>query len=416
MKKTIQRGIALFSVGAMLMGMTACGGMQNSVDLTQGVKAQAVGQRIEPTEEEAHRMTDFAVRLLQQSESAHENSLVSPLSVEAALAMTLNGASGETRTQMEEMLGMKTDALNEALCGYLSNLPQEKECRLSFANGIWFRDEGFEPNEAFLQKNADTYKAELCAAPMNADTCRDINHWVKEKTEGMIPEIVKEFNPDTVMCLVNALVFDAKWQTDYESDQLFERMFVLEDASEKRTDFMKSTEHTYLEDEKAEGFIKNYKGGRYGFAALLPKEGVTLQEYLNELTGEHLYEMLKAEQDVKVNVLIPEFKADYAKTLNETLQNLGMKDAFDVGKADFSNMGQAEAGNIFVSEVLHKTYIEVNEQGTRAAAATAVVNECGAIEPEESKQVFLTRPFLYMIVDREAGIPIFIGTMYDPEV
>ncbi len=417
MKKRVKQGLSAVLAGAFLMGMTACGSrMENSVDLMENIRANAVSGRITPTQEETVKMTDFAVRFAQHGAKAGENALLSPLSAQAALAMTLNGAAGETQKQMEEMFGMNTEELNQALSGYLKNLPQGDGYKLIPANAIWYRNDWFRPDEAFLQTNADLYGAELYAAPFDEATRGDVNRWVKERTEGMIPEIIREFSPNTVMCLVNALTFDAKWQEEYEESQFFETDFVQEDGTKKQTDFMRSEEADYLEDAGATGFLKDYKGGRYAFAALLPNEGTTAAEYLAGLTGEHLQEMLADPAHEPVRVSIPKFKAQSEYVLNELLQQLGMTDAFDEQKADFSGMGTVENGNVYISKVLQKTFIEVDEKGTRAAAATAVINESGCAAPqEEPKEVYLTRPFIYMIIDRETGVPVFIGTMYDPQ-
>lgn len=417
MKKRVRQGLSAVLTGAFLMGMTACGGrMNNSVDLMENIRANAVSERVTPTQEETVKITDFAVRLAQQTAQAGKNTLVSPLSAQAALAMTLNGAAGETQKQMEEMFGMNTEELNQVLSGYLKNLPQGAGYKLIPANAIWYRNEGFQPNEVFLQTNADCYGAELYAAPFDEATRGDVNRWVKERTEGMISEIIREFSPDTVMCLINALTFEAKWQNKYKEDQSYEAEFVQEDGTKKQTQFMRSEEADYLQDTGATGFLKDYKGGRYAFAALLPNEGTTAAEYLAGLTGERLHEMLANPAHEPVRVCIPKFKTQSEYLLNTPLQQLGMTDAFDERKADFSGMGTVESGNLYISKVVQKTFIEVSEKGTRAAAATAVQIEAGCAAPQEDpKEVYLTRPFIYMIIDRETGVPVFIGTMYDPQ-
>ena len=175
---------------------------------------------------------------------------------------------------------------------------------------------------------------------------------------------------------------------------------------------MYSTENGYLEDENATGFIKYYKDRKYAFVALLPNEGITVSEYVNSLNGESLAEMLENPQAIPVNTAIPKFETEYDTDMAEFLASMGMPKAFDASKADFSALGTSSAGNIFISRVLHKTFISVGEKGTKAGAATAVEmrDEC-APGYTENKTVYLDRPFVYMLIDCENNIPFFIGTL-----
>lgn len=177
---------------------------------------------------------------------------------------------------------------------------------------------------------------------------------------------------------------------------------------------MHSEEYTYLEDDLATGFIKYYKDRRYAFVAMLPNEGVTVSQYVDSLTGEHMRELLNNPQDVTVFASIPKFETEYDIEMSEVLQEMGMTDAFDWQVADFSRLGtyNVDGMNICINRVLHKTFISVTEQGTRAGAATAVemVAE-GAMEIVEFKEVVLERPFVYMLIDCETNLPFFIGTM-----
>ena len=147
--------------------------------------------------------------------------------------------------------------------------------------------------------------------------------------------------------------------------------------------------------------------------ALLPKEGVRLRDYIASLTGENLRTMLSNVQDTKVETAIPKFQSEYTVEMKEILQTLGMTDAFDPEQADLSGIGETSTGLLYINQVLHKTYIAMDEQGTKAGAATVVATGEGAAPPTEVKTVYLDRPFLYLIVDREAGLPVFMGTVMD---
>ena len=398
---------------ALALLLTACA-QRNADDLMQNVPAKAVDV-LPDMDSGAAAAADFGVRLFQASVEEGKNTLISPLSVLYALAMTANGADGNTLAQMEQVLGMETEELNSFMRAYLDLLPESKVYKLSLANSIWFKDDPrFQVEQSFLQTNADYYGADAYKAAFDEATRNDINNWVKEHTDGMIPEILDEIPEDAVMYLVNALAFDAEWQEIYEAHQVWEGEFCLEDGTPRTVDLMHSEENRYLEDELATGFIKYYKDRRYAFVAMLPNEGVTVSQYVDSLTGEHLRELLNNRQDLTVFASIPKFETEYDIEMSEVLQEMGMTDAFDYRVADFSKLGtyNVDGMNICINRVLHKTFISVSEQGTRAGAATAVemVAE-GAMEIVEFKEVVLDRPFVYMLIDCETNLPFFIGTM-----
>lgn len=405
--------IALLLVLAMALGMTACSQVSAN-DLMKDVPAKAVDV-LPDMDAGAAAVADFGVRLFKTSMEEGENTLISPLSVLYALAMTANGADGETLAQMEQVLGMDVDNLNSYMLAYLDLLPETKDYKMSLANSIWFKDDpNFTVEQSFLQTNADYYGAGAYKAAFDEGTRNDINNWVKEHTDGMIPEILDEIPDEAIMYLVNALAFDAKWADEYEEHQIREGRFTMEDGTRQDVDMMHSEEYTYLEDDLATGFIKYYKDRRYAFVAMLPNEGVTVSQYVDSLTGEHMRELLNNPQDVTVFASIPKFETEYDIEMSEVLQEMGMTDAFDWQVADFSRLGtyNVDGMNICINRVLHKTFISVSEQGTRAGAATAVemVAE-GAMEIVEFKEVVLDRPFVYMIIDCETNLPFFIGTM-----
>lgn len=355
---------------------------------------------------------DFAVALFQNTAQEGKNTLLSPLSVLSALAMTANGADGETLTQMENTMGMTVEDLNAYLYAYMDGQTDQ----LKLANSIWFtNDAGFAPEQSFLQTNGNYFQADLYKAPMNDDTRDAINDWVNEKTDGMIPTILDQVPEDAVMYLVNALAFEAEWPEVYLETSVREQTFTKEDGTEQTVELMFSTESNYIEDDFATGFVKYYKDGQYAFVALLPNEGVSVSDYVASLSGESLQEMLRNAQDITVDAAIPKFAVEYSVEMADVLKAMGMTDAFSVENADFSRMGTCEDGNLYIGRVLHKTHITVAEQGTRAGAATVVEMLCGSAYIPERKEVVLDRPFVYMLVDRQENLPFFIGTLMDVE-
>ena len=413
----MKRLLAVILALAIVLSLAACSAA-DTTDLMQDVPAKAVDV-LPDMDAGANAAADFGVRLFQTRLEEGENPLISPLSVLYALAMTANGADGDTLTQMEEVLGMDCEDLNCFMLAYMDLLPENKDYKLNLANSIWFKDDPeFCVEQSFLQTNADYYGASIYKAPFDQSTCKKINDWVKENTDGMIPEILDEIPPESVMYLVNALSFEAEWAEIYRESQVWARDFITEDGIRQAVDLMYSEEHTFLEDDLATGFIKYYKGGRYAFVALLPNEGVTVSDYVHSLTGEHLRELLSNPQNITVETAIPKFETESSLELSDVLAEMGMTDAFQSDAADFSRMGTygADGWNFFISRVLHKTYISVGEQGTRAGAATAVEMNPGAAMPEkEPKRVILDRPCVYRLIDCETNLPFFMGTMMDME-
>jgi len=379
--------------------------------LMSGVSPNSVaGRRADAAFTES--MADFSIELFKKSVTDGKNSLVSPLSVTLALAMTANGADGETLAQMEKLLGgnIPLDALNEYLYGYANALPNGDKSILNIANSIWFRD-SLQVQAAFLQKNADYYGAEAYNSAFDSRTVNDINNWVKTNTDGMIDKVLDEIKDLDMLFLLNAVMFDAEWQNVYYEHNVIKGEFTDITGAVKTTDFMHSNESIYLSDGMATGFIKPYANGGYSFAALLPNEGVSIDEYIGTLTGEGFLDTINNAQSVTVNASMPKFEYAYEIEMSDALKNLGIPNAFDIIMADFSKMATSDIGNIYINRVLHKTFIKVDELGTKAGAVTMVAMDAGGMMPQDIKTVRLDRPFVYAIIDNATNLPVFIGTL-----
>lgn len=398
-----------------LLALSSCAAapIVHGEDLMSDIKADVTYTNVKISGEDAVAIADFAVRLFQHRAEEGDNTLISPLSVLSALAMTANGARGNTLSQMEDVFGLTISELNPYLYAYISALPSSDKYKLSLANSIWFRDdERFTVKQDFLQANANWYNAGIYKAPFDDTTLKDINSWVSDKTDGMIEDILDEIPEEAVMYLINALAFDAEWQVVYNESRVRDGVFTKEDGTKQNVELMYSEEQRFLEDTDATGFIKYYADQKYAFAALLPNEGVSVSDYIASLSGEKLHGMLSNARMVEVNAAIPKFEMEYEVQMNEILKEMGMTDAFDPNASDLSGLGSSTRGNLFVSRVLHKTFITVDEKGTKAGAATVVeVSEESA--PVEVEEVYLNRPFVYMLIDCETNLPFFIGTAMD---
>lgn len=407
--------MSVLSLAACILPFSGCGKTVGKVhnkgvksgavrDLTEGISKNESASKA-PDDEFKAAASSFAAELFKDNYSKGKTTLVSPLSVLTALALVQNGAQGNTLAQLEQALGgLDRDTLNACMRAYCDFLTESDE--LKIANSVW-TDSSAEAKRAFLQKAVDSYSAQLFSAPLSdPKTVESINSWVKKNTDGMIPKIIEKADRYAVMMLVNAIAFDAKWETPYKRSDIEKLEFTSYSGSKKKTDFMCSTENVYLKDGGTVGFMKPYKNGRFAFAALLPDENTGIDDYVASLSGDKLMKIFSsAKRGNEVNVKMPKFRAEYSAQLIDTLKKMGVKDAFDSKTADFSSL--IENRDAYIATVVHKTFIEVDENGTRAAASTLVgADTMSLMEPYS---VCLNRPFVYMIVDTETNLPLFIG-------
>lgn len=414
-KKMLAVFMSVLSLAACILPFSGCGKTVGKVhnkgvksgavrDLTEGISKNESASKA-PDDEFKAAASSFAAELFKDNYSKGKTTLVSPLSVLTALALVQNGAQGNTLAQLEQALGgLDRDTLNAYMRAYCDFLTESEE--LKIANSVW-TDSSAEAKRAFLQKAVDSYSAQLFSAPLSdPKTVESINSWVKKNTDGMIPKIIEKADRYAVMMLVNAIAFDAKWETPYKRSDIEKLEFTSYSGSKKKTDFMCSTENVYLKDGGTVGFMKSYKNGRFAFAALLPDENTGIDDYVASLSGDKLMKIFSsAKRGNEVNVKMPKFRAEYSAQLIDTLKKMGVKDAFDSKTADFSSL--IENSDAYIATVVHKTFIEVDENGTRAAASTLVgADTMSLMEPYS---VCLNRPFVYMIVDTETNLPLFIG-------
>lgn len=316
MIRKIKIAICIFLCITSVFQISGCASRVQATDLTKGVSPNKV-EKQKDLETYSNDFSDFAIRLLRESmyqseNQSKENVLISPISIMNTLAMAANGAKENTLVQMEDILGDDINFLNGYLNTYINSLPNKSGSKLRIANSIWFDEtSGFIPNEAFLQINADYYDAGLYQTVFNDSAIKDMNQWVDEKTDGMISEIIDEFQDNSVMYLMDAVAFDAKWEEPYKRNNVWTGNFTLEDQSEKDVEYMSSIESVYLEDDLGKGFVKYYKNCDYGFAAILPRDGLTISEYLEQISGVQLHQMFINAKTTSVQTYMPKFEIEY---------------------------------------------------------------------------------------------------------
>ena len=395
-----------------------------SLQQTQELQAQSVkASESKPAKPSKKQLTafkkasaDFAIELLQRSVAArgkNANVTVSPISVMNALAMTANGASGKTQAQMRKVLadGASMATINANLSWYNSQLTNTKNASIRSANSIWYHNDGtLVMKNAFLNKAKKFYDAEVNPADFgDPATVKSINSWVYEKTNGFIRRITSQLQPEDRIAIINALYFDAKWKSPFEPTDTDTRIFTKGNGKKGKVKMMHGTVSQYIEGKNVKGFVKPYIKG-YSYVALLPKKGISLKKYVASLDGTTFRKLVSGASDAHVVVWMPKHTLLYNNEgLERQLAAMGMKLAVSKD-ADFSKMGDDSAGNLYIGSVVHKTRVEVDEEGTKAAAVTGVIMKASSFY-FETKTVKLNRPFVYAIVDNATKLPVFIGTV-----
>jgi serine protease inhibitor len=345
--------------------------------------------------------------------------MVSPASVFLALAMTLNGADSTTREAMLKLLadrGLDVQKVAEGSRSWAAALSRTgPKTVLSIANSIWFR-QGFEPDPAFLQTNADFFKAGAKELDFNDKASVDIiNGWVKDATRETIKEIVKEIPSSTVMYLINAVYFKSDWQTPFEKGMTSKQNFNAPGGAVENYFMHRTDKITYFTGHGAKGVALPYDDGQFVFFALMPEGEESPRDWLAKQDPSALFSdisgLMAQKANFTVSLAFPRFETSYEDQLNNELISLGMGVAFG-GGADFSLLSANRSHDLFISEVKHKTFIRVDEKGTEASAVTSVAIDESA--PQYDVEIAFDRPFLYGILDKSTGIPLFVGILEDP--
>lgn len=354
---------------------------------------------------------DFSAELFKAAvaSGSGENVLVSPESVLMCMGMAANGAEGETLDELTNTLvGGSLDTLNSgAKDWYTRQNAPEQIAKVSCANSAWLKN-GLNVKQDYINSVSDIFGAEIFLSPLDSSAVPKINNWVSGKTDDMIPELVDALPSSAKMVLINAVCFDGEWYETYEDGQCISGEFTASDGSASDVTMMCSVENKYVEDGSVTGFIKPYKGN-YDFMAFLPNEDVSVEDYAASLDGEKLMGLYNgASSDYDVYCRLPKFTYDWGNDLNDILSEMGIHRAFDENDARFGGMTDETA--LYINKVIHKTHITVDQNGTKAAAATAALMTDGAVAmSKETKEVWLDRPFIYTIIDRSNGLPVFIG-------
>jgi serine protease inhibitor len=356
---------------------------------------------------------DLGFELLSQlvDRDLGKNVLLSSFSVALALAMVYNGAEGKTKQAMAQVLGLtglslqEVNQANAALMAMQVGL--DPSVQLAIANSIWTRP-GIEPSPDFARRIGDCYSGEMINLDFSDPGAADvINKWVADKTNEKIKELVTWGDVKlAILVLINAIYFKGIWTTQFDEEKTEERAFTLLDGSRKRHPMMSQSGHyDYYENELFQAVSLPYGERRVSMVVFLPRPTTSMDEFLQALTLENWQEWMSGFRGMEGDVVLPRFKVEYGANLLPNLVALGDKEF--VG-ADFLGMG---AGPLVISKVIHQTFVEVNEEGTEAAAATAVIT---LRSPAPRFSMVVDRPFFCAIRDGETGMLLFMGVVLDP--
>ncbi|MEM6842936.1 MAG: serpin family protein [Bacteroidota bacterium] len=357
-----------------------------------------------------------------QQQKPDENIFISPLSVDIALHMTVNGASGETKEVMKETLGVADlgdEEVNDAaksLTEQLLNMDQR--VALAIANSIWFKDK-YTLQDGFDELIRKYYDGRIEGLNFDNPASKDIiNSWVEDQTQGKIKNLIEQINPLDVMFLINAIYFKADWQYQFNASATQDEPFYLTDGSEVSVPMM-SNEGTKLrlnyQPDGTQLLEIPYGNGQFSMIILLPAAESTVSNLINDLSTETLNAWIAEADTLTTHLMLPKFKTEFKLKLNETLVGMGMKLPF-TEDANFDGLFNELPGEeLYIDRVIHQSFIEVNEEGSEAAAATAVViSQLSAGAEPQPRVIRVDRPFAYFIHEKHTNAILFAGTMLNP--
>ncbi|MBW4671918.1 MAG: serpin family protein [Cyanomargarita calcarea GSE-NOS-MK-12-04C] len=419
------RRYVLAAAGVMLLGVIGC----SQVTTDTSALAQSQLPRSESTVPKAALKsfdnklvaanTRFGFKLFSEllKEDSSKNVFVSPSSVAIALAIAYNGAGGSTRQAMAKVLdlqGLSLEQINTSngALKAMSENPDEK-VQLTIANSLWAnKDASFNPE--FLQTSQDFYKAKVTSLNFgDAGTPSIINNWINENTRGKITKIVDQIPPDQMLFLINAIYFKGSWTKEFDKKQTAQYPFNLTSGTQTQQLMMSQTgEYRYLENDQFQAVSLPYgQNGQLSFYVFLPLENSSLKTFSQKLDAVKWEKWMAQFRKQEGFIRLPSFQMEYDITLNSALKALGMGEAFS-NKANFSGMGK----NLAISEVKHKTFVEVNEEGTEAAASTSVGMVTTSVqEKPQPFTMIVDRPFFCAIRDNQTGSILFMGSIVKPQ-
>jgi len=356
----------------------------------------------------------FTFNLLNQLSGEEDGNLfISPLSVSMALGMVYNGAEGNTKSEIAQLLGLSgysEQDVNEYYDKMITLLPKlDDKVKFEIANSIWIR-EGFTLEKEFVDLNTEYFHAEIGNLDFTKQESVDIiNDWVADATNNKIKKIIEDGIPsDVIMYLINALYFKGDWTSKFKKSNTYDETFYCLNGTNKTIDMMFQTEDfQYMENDQLQLIDLAYGDEKFSMTVILPKEGQNINELSKSLTSDQWNALLNMVYEKEVELHLPKFELEYKKELSGILKSLGMTSAFDGSLSDFTGINKTMGQSLAIDQVMHKTYLKVDEEGSEAAAVTSVSIEVTSMPYNTVMKV--DQPFLLAIRERKNGTILFIG-------
>lgn len=354
-------------------------------------------------------------------EQPGENLFISPLSISMALGMAMNGAKGETFDEMRGVLkqsGLELDEINKAYQGLMSLFPYlDRTVTLDIANSVWYRS-SFQVERDFLDRLKNYFEAEVAGLDFSRPEAVDIiNKWVSQKTKKKIDKIIDAIDPLTMMYLINAVYFKGTWTAEFDPKETKDDVFTRDNGAAIPVKMMQQeNDFRYFGNDLLQAVDLPYGDGLFSMTIFLPRSGISVDELVENLTETKWIDWMNsfAEDKKGLKIMLPRFTLEYKNSLVGVLRTLGMKKAFNPFEADLSGIS-TQYDDLHISDVIHKTYLKVNEEGTEAAAVTAVVIETTSVGPPSIPVFRIDRPFILAIRERHSGSILFMGKVHMPE-
>lgn len=403
--------IKAFAITAVIITNIGCTGKKPiEVYNKHNIEAKALTSPIDKVSAANNKM---AFKFLNETIKSHakDNIVISPLSLTTVLALTQNGAAGNTKEEMLKVLELKgcdDNTINESYKNIIANFNSIKGIETKIGDSVWIQ-KGLNVKEEFQNIGKNYYEAEVNEVDFSKkETIDTINNWVSERTVGKIKKIVNSLElKDTAMALINTIYFKGKWREPFNENATSKQNFTSSEGDVKKVDMMNAMlEVEYVKGSNFEAVRLPYEDNNFGMYIFLPLKGLNINSFMKDMNYDNWNKYMNEFTSKQVMVKLPRFKIEYEQKLNDILIGLGMKTAFQ-DNADFSNI--TEKSELYIDVVRQKCYIDVNEAGTEAAATTIVEMKATGIRVDKPIEFTADRPFMYAIADKKTGLLMFMG-------
>lgn len=415
MKKCV---VVFILIGVMCFLFGCNENAMKNVTMLNALSSEKFSEENLENESYAAAYEDFAYSFFKTTAVAERgnNVCLSPFSAYMAFSLCFAGSDGESAEEFKNVFGL-TKEQAAAYCrslyaGLMQRSYNDPKTKVNLANSVWLNkaDAAYVKTD-YLQTATDSFNAPIFTCDFSDNkTVKAINTWCSDNTDGLIKEIVDRMEEDQFMAIINALLVEAAWVKQYDDSDCVKDDFTDVNGKKEKVTFLKGKTYGYYQAEDAKGFSVSLRDG-FSFVGILPNEDVPIGTYCASLTAEKIDTLLSTYvRGYEVTTRIPKLKTDYDVDLKRIMQSMGLSKAFDPAQADFRPMAEFPAGNVYIGTAKQKTHFELDENGIKAAAITYIGMESNAMrEPESKIDLFLDRPFVYLLMDTYTGLPLFVG-------